>query len=415
MLTEISFTGKNGPQTWNTHYNLDVFWDFVAPNFPYPFTIYCVYQIANDFNSYYACVVEEYKIFMDCTDPEVSATTNMYAIVQEEIFGIHKFGKKDSEVLEIDIKHSDTTIFPSSISKKFTNLKVLRIKAMIKVLSYENIRNFADLEELYLSQNNLKTIASDTFIFNKKLRIINLEGNPMKTVGNAAFWFPQNLTYLDTRSYLCLQFQAKTREEIEKLVIEQRNSNCSYHDALLCKYQVQAVSFIGKVYTCWGNNTDVKNSTYALPLNDVAFGEHMKGYSNDQVEAVKIINYQLAPMFKFQFSKNFPNLKYIQIFNSSVKQLFDVNFGNLTELMVIDLSYNIIGDIHQNYFKDNHNLVSVNFEGNLLTFIPPDIFIDSSNLKFANFDDNKCIKINAKGTAEIRELKKIFQKKCRRY
>lgn len=94
----------------------------------------------------------------------------------------------------------------------------------------------------------------------------------------------------------------------------------------------------------------------------MAFGDYNEGFTNRNVKAVEIFNYQMTPIFDFKLSANFPNLICIKISHSSIKQLRYNNFKYFEELLVVDLSYNFISNLPGYFFDHNNKLIYVNFD-----------------------------------------------------
>lgn len=408
---QITIMGQIAFNRWTQEKSIVTFWDQSASSFPYPKTAYCSYQVKADEN-YYSCVVQKMLGLIFNNDTKTDYEKLMMQ-AEIEIFGIHKSNNTDGDVLELEIKSSDTAYFPICFGIKFKNLKVLRINAQLKTLGTFELQNFTNIEELYLSQNLITTISSDAFFFNKNLTTLDLKGNKINKIGIGAFWIPEKLSILDIGKFDCSIFSAKTRSHIEKFVINQRNSKCTVHDALFCRFQKMTLRFVGKVYTCLANNADI----YLKPLDKfgmvaLAFGPHIDGFTNDNVEAVKIRNYWLYKNVSFAFNEIFRDIKYLQIYNSSLIDLKHDVLSKLPTLRVIDLSFNQIKFLHQYYFEKNKELIFVNLEGNLLKYVSPEIFINNNLLEFAYFEFNFCVNTNAICEDEIKELKSVFTHNC---
>lgn len=409
LKKQITIIGQIAFHRWTPENSFATFRDQSASSFPYPRTAYCTYQVKVD-ESYYSCVVQK-MLSLSFNNDTKTDDEKLLKQSEIEIFGIHKSNNADDDVLEVDIVSTDSAYFPICFGIKFRNLKVLRINAQLKSLGTLELQNFTNVEELYLAQNQITTIFSDAFVLCKNLTTIDLKGNLIAKIGVGAFWIPEKLTNLEIGKYTCAEFNGYTRSRIERFVISQRNSRCTVHDALYCQYQKMTLSFVGDVYTCFGNNSD----NYQKPLekfDTVAFGRHIDGLSNDNVEAVKIRNYWLYKNVTFDFHRSFPNLKYLQIYNSSLTDLKNDVLSKLQALRVVDLSFNQIKFLHQYYFESNRELISVNLEGNLLKYVSPDIFINNQLLKFAYFERNDCVNTIAICDDEIRELTLYFSQNC---
>lgn len=392
-ITQITIIGKTIFHRWTKdESSFEVFWDQIASNFPLPSTIYCVYQVKNDQNSFYSCVIE-------------SLVVSDFPKQTDNIYGFHKLENNDSMVLEIEVKSSKTKFFPTCLGVKFKNVRIVRINAAIEGLEQTNLENFTNLQELYISNNNISTILSNTFINNQNLKLINLQKNPITTIGIGAFWIPGILTHLQLES-----FNFENRSDIENYVVSLRNSNYTLHDALFCDYQKITLSFVGFTYTCIGKNSDPPKMF--VSATSIAFGKHFYAHSNENVEAVRITEYNFHKKFSFCFHKSFANLKYIQLYRSKIEEFHNDSFSQLKDLKVLDISFNAIKRLNGSIFEDVKNLIYINLKGNHLKFISPEIFSSNNQLSLVNFADNFCVNTEAVGSEEIDYFIKFIMKNC---
>lgn len=402
-LKECHILGGCTFSVLNIDLDTEVFWDGALSQCPYPGTVYCVYQMKTVENekTHYSCVVEKTVKITSSSDVKLS-----------DIYGIHKFNKSDSDILEIDVTFKETNDFPTFLALKFPNLKIVRISSFIEYLKVNDFKLILDLEELNLAYNNVHTIFSDAFKFNKKLKKINLEGNKLAEIGIGAFWMLPQLTSLAMDGRPCAKIQENKREKIVKFFNNLKKTECITQDALYCKFKKSTVNFLGNVYTCIGINNEDDILNQFIELKTIAFGDHIERFSHDAVEAVKIQNYKIRGTFEFNFHGEFPNLKYIQIVNSDVSSIDKVLFNSLKHLSIVDFSHNKIENIKPNIFNDNFNLVSVNFEGNRLKKIPSNVFTHNLNLDFVNLLENICTDIQAVGKTEIDKIKIHLRNNC---
>lgn len=380
-------------------------WEFLASNYPYYGTVFCIYQYKSD--GHYSCDVLKLM--------EKKGTSRGNKTIYLDRYGFHKNGNGDINVTEVDVKRCIwTPTFPNFFGRVFLNLKIMKIQGQIERIDKPHMRRFPKVEEFHLQNNNIKVITSDAFVHNHKLRYLNLAGNQLREIGIGAFWVPKNLEFLDIGSSLCMQYKSKVKSDIHDFIKQRlKYSSCVLQDALYCQFVKITLSFVGQAYACIGNNSDFTKqdeNLITVNLNTLAFGDHIEGLSNSNVTAMKIKNYPLEKSFDFNITISFPNLEYLQIFNSSVENFSNYTFRNLTDLKVIDLSYNKITVINENYFSNKPNLIYVNLEGNMLKIVMIKFNISPD---YMNVRGNLCIDDNAVGVSEVDELIKTLSENCK--
>lgn len=354
--------------------------------------IYCIYEIKVDKNSYYTCKIA--RLF----DPFIFAN----------VTGRHKDGKGDADVQEVDIICQTIKRIPEYIGITFPNLIALRIQGQISILTQLNFETFPNIEELYLENNLIFKIDSNTFEVTPKLRVINLERNHLVSLGIATFSMLKNLTHLNLDNNEKIHFHADTKEEMKSLIPAMIESGIVVHDSIQCLYAKVNLNFLGHAYTCFGINMK-----YAMQPKELlwifferifyAFGDHLPEMTNKHVEALKLDHYNLKS-FPKDLPNVLPNLKSITIVHSKMKTLYKKSFENFPHLMVVDLSYNELNIIPSGVFAKNPKLIFVDFKENNLHLIPVEIFGKNLEIQFADFYHNECTNATLASRYEIDEF-----------
>lgn len=105
--------------------------------------------------------------------------------VNEETFqGVHVDGHTNDDVTSLCIKNSDIAKFPDNLGKVFKNVKILKIAfSNLNKISMKNMQKFPNLEKLDLGLNCLGLLEGNLFKFNKKLKSIFANNNPIGYIG----------------------------------------------------------------------------------------------------------------------------------------------------------------------------------------------------------------------------------------
>lgn len=122
---------------------------------------------------------------------------------------------------------------PSGIVDNFKNIKVLVIAFTgLQIITQADLKPMKNLQNLYIDNNKLTSLADDLFIFNPSIEYINLAQNKISSIGLNTF---EPLTGLQELSILgnpCFAFRSVSLTEVEKLKT-QLKINCAPVDSNL--------------------------------------------------------------------------------------------------------------------------------------------------------------------------------------
>lgn len=93
----------------------------------------------------------------------------------------------------------------------------------------------------------------------------------------------------------------------------------------------------------------------------------------EEVETVGITDSSIPLLWLVSVCEKFPNLRYIFVINSGVKELLEDTFKGCNQLQSISLEQNKFTTLPQNLFK-NLKLRTIELKQNSLTHLPDDIF-----------------------------------------
>ncbi|CAG9812355.1 unnamed protein product [Chironomus riparius] len=162
----------------------------------------------------YECMVTDIKI-INKHEREVS-----------NVSGIHDQNMTNENVKSFSIGNRVMHFMPNNVEKFFTNLIVLDVYATrLQEIHKKDLEPFPDLKFLSLTNNELKTINFDLFVYNPNLEVLLLTGNRIEIV-NDAFEFLSNLQYLSFRNNLCKSGEAKNNRNEVIALIEDIHTNC---------------------------------------------------------------------------------------------------------------------------------------------------------------------------------------------
>jgi Leucine-rich repeat (LRR) protein len=122
----------------------------------------------------------EYFCIMDVHNPD--------GVAFNAIEGEHVAGQTNTNVVSANAFYQNTRTIPSVICRQFPNLERMMITGSgIEEILPENLENCANLRELYVHVNRIRTIAAGTFVNAPNLRVLELGYNEISRVENGAF------------------------------------------------------------------------------------------------------------------------------------------------------------------------------------------------------------------------------------
>ena len=133
----------------------------------------CEYSFTDWFNGIkYTCNVSKVSII----EPETRMAT---------FKGIHEAGKTNMDVEGLCIADTNVEYFPNGLEKIFPRLtNVLVINCGLKEISRKDFEGLGHLEELSLSNNELKSLPNDLFVDTPKLQSIYLQYNKIERLNS---------------------------------------------------------------------------------------------------------------------------------------------------------------------------------------------------------------------------------------
>jgi hypothetical protein len=150
---------------------------------------------------------------------------DVYVDSVKSVFGDYL---NNDDVMSFYVKDSSQFRYmPKGVENHLKNLKVLVVAyTSLMVLRQEDLKNFSELQDLYVDNNLLEVIENDLFESNPKIKHINFSSNRIKVVGVNAFGPVKSLIYLSIQDNFCINGKAENENELQALLAEIR-INCS--------------------------------------------------------------------------------------------------------------------------------------------------------------------------------------------
>jgi hypothetical protein len=140
-------------------------------------------------------------------------------------------------------------------------------------------------------------------------------------------------------------------------------------------------------------------------------GKHLSHMTNGNVQGFTIENQQNVNFLPTKIGKFFPNLIAINVKNSKLVGIFEINLVGLKKLKFLNLGHNQIQGVKAGTFKDNSELEMIILDHNNIAQIDAKAFDNLNYLRSLHLADNSCQTafINADDQKSIEKLRKIIK------
>ncbi len=110
-----------------------------------------------------------------------------------------------------------------------------------------------------------------------------------------------------------------------------------------------------------------------------------------ELNGLWITEYKITTLKNNLFPVHFKKLEYLDLSHNRIQIVEPFVFQFLTELKWLDLNFNLIKILPNEFLINNFKLIYISFYGNQIEKIKPGIISDSSPLKLVDFGQNNCV------------------------
>ncbi|KAI4473220.1 hypothetical protein M0802_016248 [Mischocyttarus mexicanus] len=328
-------------------------------------------------------------------------------IKESKAFKFQSFGKSNtsltrehlqgiSNVRELILSHNNLTNISSDFFRDFADLEKLDIsnnnlilpddifdatpKLTHLFLNKNNItkieprlfHELKNLEFLNLGQNHLAVLKDDVFNELSSLNKLNLAGNNFMQISPYIFLKLGKLEKLDISSnslYLILSNMFKQNKALRYLYFHNNQVNITrLPDHLLSNFIA-----LEYVYLC-------NNGISKLPVTIFRFSRALRYID---------LNQNFLKTLPQHIFRGLRNLRYLGLRKNLIETLPDFIFKDLNNLRKLDLSENIMNFIPKGLFEGLQSLVILDMENNQLKYIEHTALFSLKKLKIAKFSNNQ--------------------------
>lgn len=178
---------------------------------------------------------------------------------------------------------------------------------------------------------------------------------------------------------------------------------------LRCSFNIHFISAFGRLaYVCTSTFGESWNSTHVVGVS----GVHRDGFTNADVEVVRISNCQRLTAVPRGFQHFFPIFSGFHLLGCGINSLNGDEVDEYPNLRWFALEYTQLEFIPGNFFKNNPLLTSTSFGANRIKRVGVGLLDDLRNLHRLYFFNNVCGNQGARNEAEVQELIDVLRTQC---
>ncbi|CAH1158481.1 unnamed protein product [Phyllotreta striolata] len=254
----------------------------------------------------------------------------------------------------------------------------------LKNIEVEAFAELFELEELYLSNNEIFRLPATALINNRDLITLNLDNNPLKS-------FALNTSdSLETLSLKNCQLETFDEDSTRKLtslndlVLSHNNIRNINSKALSHMSELSVIDLSYNKLTNLDDNVFAENRKLikiTLDGNDLQRLPNFYLNNNEDfsLNTFSCKNCNLSALSSSVF-ENMEGMIYLELSQNKLKNV-DSSFEKITSLKLLDISHNDIEYLAPQAFVKNSHLESLNIAGNPLISLNPEVFANNTDLR----------------------------------
>ncbi|CAH0558981.1 unnamed protein product [Brassicogethes aeneus] len=315
-------------------------------------------------SSYKNIPAEAFKVLVNLENLDLS--NNRIKTMQDTAFHFLKKLKTlelQDNIIEIGDIHQNL----EEIYLSFNNIKVLQQHTFV---------DLARLEQLHLDDNSIETLDRRSFMNLERLKRLNLKGNKIASITYEAFQNLPELEDLDISYNKLTNFEFAMFDQVGTLAVFHVNvSHNNLRDLTVnIGSTFEANSGLGTVHSnirvldLSFNNISMISKQFFRPI-EISITHLYMGH-NKLLNATREV---------------FGNMPHLQWLDLSSNELYEMDFDmfrNTKKLQVLFAAYNRIADIPNDLFRFLNNLRIVDFSNNRLRNLPDNLFREEGLERF---------------------------------
>ncbi|KAK4883347.1 hypothetical protein RN001_006666 [Aquatica leii] len=293
-----------------------------------------------------------------------------------------------------------------------TTIRHIKVSNSYVPIIYEGSFNkFATIIELYLNASSVEEIQPGAFNNLHRLEKIRVDQNNITEITRGVFNHLTNLTTLDISHNYIKTIEKNSFLGLNKLQILLLNHNKLKFISSDDFSKLKSLNFINlsnnelsNVTKMLDNNSSISKNNFSIDLSfnflktlnfsDLPLNISKLSLNNNQIEEISgtmmpdLIEILLNSNHIVQPPSISNSLIHLNLSYNKIKELV-LGFFHSKNLRRLDLSNNLLENLHRDVFDNLTNLELLNLQNNNIGYIPVGVFQALSTLKYLNMSGNK--------------------------
>ncbi|KAL7011916.1 hypothetical protein ACKWTF_014511 [Chironomus riparius] len=200
-----------------------------------------------------------------CNAVNALNATSLDEVKVNSISGMHSAGYDSDNVEYLNVYNKGKmSFFPNGLNKFFKNLKGVCVGKMgLQEIHQSDLKDFPELVDLRLYDNQLEIIEEDLFKFNPKLDSIFLNSNKISQIDPNVFDNLPKLSSLYLDSNACISFNAINSESQVQMIIKKVKLQCTNANNSNLTQKVKNLEIESKTLNSTKLNENLQNSKFS--------------------------------------------------------------------------------------------------------------------------------------------------------
>ncbi|XP_045480876.1 chaoptin [Harmonia axyridis] len=291
--------------------------------------------------------------------------------------------KQLTHLEELDLSNNRIRNVPDTSFHFLKKLRTLELQDNI----IENLQKgtfqgdiHSELEEIYLSFNNIRTIKQHTFVELPSLQEIFLDDNKIESLERRAFMNLENLKELDLKGNRISQISYETFQNLPEL----EYLDISYNK--MTKFDFTMFDQVGTLAMFHVNMSHNNLKNLHFGSTEAEFGA-MGAHTNVKVLDLSFNN--ISSISRAFFKPAELSLTHLYISSNKILNVSMEVFGNMPHLQLLDISDNMIYELDFDTFRNTKRLQILDASNNRIADVPNDLFRFLKEIRIVNFSRNR--------------------------
>ncbi|XP_013110773.1 toll-like receptor 13 isoform X2 [Stomoxys calcitrans] len=294
----------------------------------------------------------------------------------------NKFNGLSLETQRDGVAWASFPILPKLAELDISNCKIEHI-------TREVFRNVTNLKNLYMSHNRMLVLLSDTFYYVPSLHYLDLSfTNTFDYSTKPSLDSIINLFY-------GLKIQQSTFKYLPNLVyLDMSHSKLTRNSAVAFNHLGDKLRYLSLCFTAFpviGHGMFKNLEGMDLSGNAYAAYNLLDGVFDGMSKTLTVLYFEMSNLKNISWIRNMSKLRILGLAGNNINSISSNLFSTLTNLQIVDLSSNHVGNWYNRVFANNKNLRVLSLRDNNINIITSEMLKDFTLLDYLSMGENNFV------------------------